>query len=118
MRMKRIASLTLGTDFTRLLFPYNPFGDATVTPQPGPVFIHADKCDSFAGTGYPEGLMELPILVEAHHHDGSRSVAHRLLRGDESATLSELLRNEDVRTLHLRHADAGCFIARVDRAER
>ena len=99
----------------RLLFTYNPFGDSGAIPQPGPVFIHADACEPFAGEGYPGGLRSLPILAEAHFSDGTRSAPRKVVPDMASATLSELLDDSRVEFLHLRHADAGCFIARVER---
>lgn len=99
----------------RLLFTHNPFEAALHIPQPGPVFIHADTCEPFAGADYPEGLKGLPVLAEAYHSDGTRSAPSAVAPGDEAATLSALLDTPTVGFLHLRHAEAGCFIARVDR---
>ncbi len=100
----------------RLLFTYNPFDGTALIPQPGPVFIHAEACEPFAGDGYPDGLRDIPVLAEAHYHDATRSAALRVVPGNESTVLGNLLDDERVRFLHLRHAEAGCFIARVDRA--
>ena len=100
----------------RLLFTYNPFGGADSVSQPGPVFIHAEACEPFSAEGYPEGLTSLPILAEAYLHDGTRSAPRVIVADKAVEILSELLDDSRVLFLHLRHAEAGCFIARVDRA--
>jgi hypothetical protein len=109
-----LSTFTVGSE-DRLLFTYNPFAHAALIPQPGPVFIHAEACQPFAGNGYPDGLRALPIVAEAHLLDGTRSTITPLLAGDEGTTLDELLRDPHVRFVHLRHAEAGCYIARAER---
>jgi hypothetical protein len=110
-----LSTFAVGHD-DRLLFTYNPFSGSDDVAQPGPVFIHADACEPFGGDGYPEGLRSLPMLAEAYLSDGSRAALQTLVPGEEAQTLSALLRDSRVRFVHLRHAQAGCFIARVDRA--
>jgi hypothetical protein len=100
----------------RLLFTFNPFSGTEHIPQPGPVFIHADECTTATGNTYPAGLQSLPVLAEAHHTNGTTSQPRALPVGDETATLETLLDDPDVSFLHLRHAEAGCFIARVERS--
>lgn len=109
-----LSEFVVGRD-DRILFTYNPFVDAGAVPQPGPVFIHAGACEPFAGGGYPRGLAGLPVVAEAHLGDGTRSSLQALVPGSAAETLTELLADPNVRFVHLRHAEAGCFIARVDR---
>jgi uncharacterized protein DUF1203 len=101
----------------RLLFTYNPFRASGQLSQPGPVFIHAEPCAPFAEMGYPEGLTTIPIVAQCHHADGTIGTPAALSTGAEAATLATLLESPDVSFLHLRHAEAGCFIARVDRTD-
>ncbi|MEO8621676.1 MAG: DUF1203 domain-containing protein [bacterium] len=100
----------------RMLFTHNTFSGLDLTPQPGPVFIHAESCEAFSGDAYPDGLRTIPMLAEAHYHDATRSAANRLTPGNESAMLEAMFEDDRVRFIHLLHAEAGCFIARVDRA--
>jgi hypothetical protein len=100
----------------RLLFTYRPRGDQGSLMAPGPVFIHAEHCEAYAGAGFPEGLRSLPLAFE------SRAAQSRVLdlardeaRGAE-ACIEQLFSGPGAEWLHLRHAEAGCFIARVDRA--
>jgi hypothetical protein len=98
----------------RLLFTYRPEGDESSLMAPGPVFIHAEPCTAFGGAGFPEGLRSLPLAFEAHA-GGSRLPA--LARGaDAEGEIDTLLARRDTDWLHVRHAEAGCFIARIDRA--
>jgi len=100
----------------RLLFTYRPHGDGTSLMAPGPIFIHASHCDAWNGAGFPEGLRSLPLAFEARA-EGSRVAALSAAIGTESEReIARLLERDDTAWLHLRHAEAGCFIARVDRA--
>jgi hypothetical protein len=100
----------------RLLFTYRPSAEGHLM-APGPVFIHADHCDAWAGEGFPEGLRSLPLAVEARAA-GSRVTALSLDEGADARAVEsriDALFADDAQWLHLRHAEAGCFIARVDR---
>lgn len=97
----------------RLLFTYRPAADGNLM-APGPVFIHAEHCDSYDGRGFPPGLRELPIAFEARA-SGSR-VTGLVAASMPAETNIGALFDEGAEWLHLRHAEAGCFIARVDRA--
>src|SRR5215510_866347 len=49
----------------RLLFTWRPRSADGSLMAPGPVFIHAEHCDAYAGEGFPEALRELPLAFEA-----------------------------------------------------
>jgi hypothetical protein len=100
----------------RLLFTFRPGGDDTSLMAPGPVFIHAGSCEAWSGAGFPDGLRTLPLAFEARA-SGSR-VTYLVSRPEiaPEAQLETLLGAGRADWVHLRHADAGCFIARVDRA--
>ena len=106
---------TIGAE-NRLLFTYSPF-DAAALPQPGPIFVHADACEPYRGAGYPDGLRGMPIVAQSYHIDRTIAEPRALSTGDETALLAGLLDDPSVQFVHLRHAEAGCFIARVERAE-
>jgi hypothetical protein len=97
----------------RLLFTYRPPGQDETLTAPGPVFIHADHCEAWNGQGFPDALRALPLAFEAR---ASHSRVTALRAGDRGAPESqvrELLQRDDTGCLHVRHAEAGCFIARV-----
>jgi hypothetical protein len=101
----------------RLLFTYRPVAGDGSLMAPGPVFIHADRCEAWAGQGFPSSLRALPLAFEARA-EGSR-VNALLSREDVPAErqMDELFDEADACWVAVRHAEAGCFIARVDRTE-
>lgn len=99
----------------RLLFTYRPPGDASLM-APGPVFIHANHCVAFAGAGFPAALRALPLAFEARL-PGSRVAALLARPGGCAEEQIEALFDEHAASwLQVRHAEAGCFIALVERA--
>jgi hypothetical protein len=99
----------------RLLFTYRPVGDESSLMAPGPVFIHADPCDAYAGEGFPPQLRALPLAFEARATESR--VSQLTTDPDTTAEkqIERLLGHAGNEWLHVRHAQAGCFIARVDR---
>jgi uncharacterized protein DUF1203 len=98
----------------RLLFTYRPAGDGSSLMAPGPIYIHAGHCESYEGAEFPVELRALPLAFEARAPE-SRVVGLTRADGAE-AQIAHLFGNRDTHWLHVRHAEAGCFIARVDRA--
>ncbi|MEO6526343.1 MAG: DUF1203 domain-containing protein [Gemmatimonadaceae bacterium] len=109
-----LAPFDVGVD-ERLLFTYDPFADLDDLPLPGPIFIHAQRCVPHDGAGFPESLGAMPLVAETYRA-GRPAAAHTpLTRGSEASDIAALLDDACVQWLHLRHAIAGCFVARVDR---
>lgn len=100
----------------RLLFTYAPESGVESVAAPGPVVIHSAECERFTGDGFPPGLRKLPIVVEGRTRDG------RVLRADltpgakADALIEACLADPTVDFIFLRHGEAGCHIARVERA--
>ncbi len=84
---------------------------------PGPVFIHAAPCEAYAGTEFPAGLRGLPLAFEGRASGGivSGFSANAELRAEQQ--IAALFALAPTRYVHVRHAQAGCFIARVDRLD-
>jgi len=100
----------------RLLFTYRPAGHDDSLLAPGPVFIHAEQCQAYAAPGFPDGLRSLPLAFEARA-SGSRVI--ELATSRESSPeehIERLFETTAAEWIQLRNAEAGCFIARVDRA--
>ena len=100
----------------RLLFTYDPVPQGRGLPQPGPVFIHQEPCPPFDGTGFPEELRTLPLFLEGFGH---RTWHVRREPADGTAIeadITAMLRDPAIELLQIRNAEAGCFIARVERA--
>jgi hypothetical protein len=97
----------------RLLFTYRPPVSGSLT-APGPVFIHADHCEAYAGAGFPEALRALPLALEARAA-GSRVTAFAAEQDQPVEARIKRLWQGDAEWLQLRHAEAGCFIAVIGR---
>jgi hypothetical protein len=102
----------------RILFTYRPVSDNGNLGAPGPVFIHAEHCTQYSGSSFPPGLRSLPLLIEAVATDNRVPVSRRVTGDEVDGALAELLGNPEVDYLHVRHGEAGCHIARVNRVQR
>lgn len=99
----------------RVLFTYQPFSDPDALPAPGPVFVHREPCARYDGGDLPEDLRRLPLAVESYGADGRVLGQERVGGRPVEPLLERMLGQPGVRYAHLRNAEAGCFIARVDR---
>jgi hypothetical protein len=107
-----LRTFSVGVD-ERLLFTYQPFTDPAALPAPGPVFIHAAECERYDRTELPEDLQALPLVVEGYGRDGALVVQRRVGHMGFEAVLDGVLETSGVDYAHLRNAEAGCFIARI-----
>jgi hypothetical protein len=101
----------------RLLFTHDTYARVAEFPQPGPVFIHADECDRYDGEGFPPDLRSLELTFEGIAA-GPRVVALERT-GDPAAAedaIGRLLDLSEVDYVNVRNTEAGCFVARLDRA--
>jgi hypothetical protein len=101
----------------RLLFTYQPFTDPGALPAPGPVFIHRDGCVRYDGSELPAALRPLPLALEGYGVAGELVLQRRVGTSPFEAVLQDVFESAEVQYAHLRNAEAGCFIARIDRAE-
>ncbi len=100
----------------RLLFTYQPASGEETLGAPGPVFIHAEDCGRFEGVGFPEDLLRLPLLVEGRTHDGRVLRSERTPGEGAEDVIGACFAEPEIDFLFLRHGEAGCHIARVDRS--
>ena len=99
----------------RIYLTYNSFEGLSPLPDPGPVFIHENECERFDGEGFPPDILDLPVYLEAFADD-SRLVERLAMSQDAlDSQIARLFSNEAVRFVNLRNAEAGCYIARVER---
>jgi Protein of unknown function (DUF1203) len=97
----------------RVLFTYNPFPEDADVPSPGPIFVHREPCARYEAAGFPKTLLELPLTVEGYDDGGLLLVRQRA--ADPDATARAVLERPGVAYAHLRHSEAGCFVARLER---
>jgi Protein of unknown function (DUF1203) len=99
----------------RILFTYQPF-DRLGLPSPGPVFIHARPCVRYEGSSIPPELRSIPLVVEGFSEDGQSLGRLAVGERDPDQVIVERFIETGVDYLHLRHGEAGCFIARIEPA--
>jgi hypothetical protein len=109
-----LRTFQVGTD-ERLLFTYQPFADPAALPAPGPVFIHRTGCERYDGPDLPEALRPLPLALDGYGPGGALVVQRRVGTSPFEEVLQDVFEPAVVQYAHLRNAEAGCFIARVDR---
>ncbi len=109
-----LQTFVVGTD-ERLLFTYQPFTDPAALPAPGPVFIHRERCERYDGPELPEALRPVPLALEGYGAGGVLLVQRRVGASPFEGVLDGVFEPADVQYVHLRNAEAGCFIARIDR---
>jgi hypothetical protein len=109
-----LQTFEVGAD-ERLLFTYQPFTDPAALPAPGPVFIHRERCERYDGPELPEALRSVPLALEGYGASGVLLVQRRVGASPFEGVLDGVLEPADVQYVHLRNAEAGCFIARIDR---
>jgi hypothetical protein len=109
-----LQTFRVGTE-ERLLFTYQPFSDPSALPAPGPVFIHREPCERYDGSALPQALRPLPLALESYGAGGMLLAQRRVGGLTFEAVLQEVFESAEVRYVHLRNAEAGCFIARIDR---
>ncbi len=106
----------------RILFSYSPNAVDHPYNETGPIYIHAEACEPYQETDTfpPEvenGRIKFPLVFRAYNEKGM--VVSSVLQNGEpaSTTIESLFENEKVAFAHVRNAQAGCFVAHVDRAE-
>lgn len=99
----------------RMLFTYQPFTDPRALPVPGPVFIHRHDCSRGDELGFPDTLRGLPLAFDGFGAEGMARGQVRTAGRSAELALDELFATPGVEYAHVRHGEAGCFIARVDR---
>ena len=99
-----------------MLFTYDSYAGVAEFPQPGPVYVHEDDCARYDGEGFPPDLRELKLTFEGIAA-GPRVIALERTNGDGvDDAINRLLQDCDVDFVNVRNTEAGCFVARVDRA--
>ena len=99
----------------RIYLTYNSFDGLSPLPDPGPIFIHENECSRFVGEEFPPDILDLPVYLEAFANESRLVERLAMDRESVNAQLSKIFANDQVRFVNLRNAEAGCFIARVER---
>lgn len=81
------------------------------------MFIQENECEPFKGSGFPDDLTELPVLFEAFGEESRLVSRTRLIPDRAEVQIAEIFSEPQVQFINLRNAEAGCFIATVERTE-
>ena len=100
----------------RILFTYNPFEGMDSYPLPGPIFIHEQECPTYQAPTVPAALRALPLTLEAIGRGRWPVSRERVEQDNIDEAIERLFALPAVEYLHLRNAEAGCFIAQIERA--
>jgi hypothetical protein len=101
----------------RLLFTYQPMCAAGALPAPGPVFIHAEPCERYDALELPGDLRALPMVIEGYSEHGWLARQALVADAQPEAVIADVFTSTGVDYVHLRNAEAGCFMARVERCD-
>ncbi len=94
----------------RTLFTYNPFREEGMIPQPGPIFVHTERCERFAQkTGYPVELLPYAAVIEGYDSEQRVVSQRRVNDGSHEAAIRAMFGDPAVRYVMVRDLKAGCF---------
>ncbi len=117
--------LTHSTESDRfMLISYAPVaGRATGTLAPydevGPVFVHADECPGYAGSGIPRKWFDGKTKI-LRAYNGVGGIHGGVIVGpsdDVETEAARLLADPEVSFVHARNAEYGCFMMEITRAD-
>ncbi len=99
----------------RILFTYNAFEKLSNLPLPSPVYIHKNECEAFDEKGFPPDLIDLPLLFEGYGNESELLKREVVKRDEPENQIAEIFGDLKVNYINIRNAEAGCFVARIDR---
>lgn len=99
----------------RILFTYNAFHDRAELPLPGPVFIHKEECERYNSEGFPPDLRSLPMLFEVFDDAGNMIERLTVVEDRIESQIEHLFAIDATKYIYIRNAEAGCFMAMIDR---
>ena len=99
-----------------LLFTHDPFRELGEPPLPGPVYIHADACNRNAGgRAFPEQYRGRALTLAAYGNERKLLEERRVADGNEDQHAERMLQNPEVKYIHVRSTEAGCYLFRLER---
>lgn len=103
----------------RLLFTYDRFTGVESLPQPGPVYIHADRCPRYPESAeFPEQLRSSPRTLEAYARGRRLLGLEYVSDGKFEPAIEKLFADPAVDYLQVNSTTAGCFTFRIERASQ
>jgi Protein of unknown function (DUF1203) len=99
----------------RILFTYNAFENLSNLPLPSPIYIHKDECRAFDENRFPTELIDLPLLFEGYAADSELIKREAIKKENIEHQIAEIFALTNVNYINIRNAEAGCFVARIER---
>ena len=100
----------------RIYITYDPFAGVSGLPLPGPVFIHTRDCQEYSEDSCPTHLLSIPMIFEGFGKNSQLLTSEPLEAERLDEQIDSVLNTAGVEFIHLRNAEAGCFIAKIERA--
>ena len=100
----------------RILFTYDPFQEVGTRALPGPIFVHKAECERHdEDAGFPENLRELKLTLIAFGADRQVCAEEQVWDGQVEASAERLFARSEVKYLHVRFTEPGCYGLRIER---
>jgi hypothetical protein len=111
-----LCSFRIGEE-RRILFTFDPFYQLEPLPLPGPVFVHERECQRYdEHSGFPEDLRSHRLTLNAYG-TGRRLLAQEYVEdGAVEPFIERLFADNQIRYIHMRDTEAGCYDFRIERA--
>ena len=101
----------------RILFTYDAFYSVEKLPLPGPIFIHAEPCSRYdENAGFPKDMRSHRLTINAYGENRSLLAERFIEDGNVESVIDSFLERSDVKYLHVRDTQAGCYDFRIERA--
>jgi hypothetical protein len=111
-----LRTFEVGKDYG-ILFTYDRFTGVESLPQPGPVYIHADRCSRYPeDSGFPEELRRSPRTIEAYGSGRQLLGQAHVNDGKPEDAIQNFFARPEVEYLQVHSTTAGCFTFRIERA--
>jgi hypothetical protein len=101
----------------RILFTYNAFESLSSLPLPSPIYIHKNECESFDENGFPPELIDLPLLFESYAEESELVKREAIDKENFTNQIAAIFAFPGVNYINIRNAEAGCFVAKIERRE-
>ena len=99
----------------RIFISYDTFAGVSNLPLPGPVFIHTETCEEYVEDGFPTTLLNIPMIFEGFDDHSRLAAAEAVDVSRINEQIDQMLSDTDVRFIHVRNGEAGCYIAKIER---
>jgi hypothetical protein len=98
-----------------VLVAYSPFETRNPYRETGPIFLHADGCERYAGGALPPDFAQRPIVLRAYDAAQTIARAEVVVDGTTEQRIAGLVADPEIAWVHARSLTHGCYLFRIDR---